>query len=349
MLNKVKEKIKEIIWKIKYSLYKLKCKIKKQEEYILFGTPLHGNLGDQAIAIAEYEFLKDCGIKDVFEIPGFDRKYIINYLEAKIPKGGILLAHGGGYIGSLWINEEEMIREFIEKFPNNKIVIFPQTIFYEETEEGKEELKKSLEIYNNHNDLTICVREKYSYEFSIKEFTKIKTLLVPDIVLYIKNLKIPVKQRKGVLLCMRRDKEKKITNIEEDKIYSCISKYDEIIDKTDTVLDNANIKPRKRKKLVMDKLKEFKKYKLVITDRLHGMIFSAITGTPCIAIGNCNYKVKGVYDWIKDLDYISYIDDLGNFELEINRLMNIKECEYIFDRNKNYEELRNILWRNNQE
>ena len=55
MLNKVKEKIKEIIWKIKYSLYKLKCKIKKQEEYILFGTPLHGTLGDQAIAIAEYE------------------------------------------------------------------------------------------------------------------------------------------------------------------------------------------------------------------------------------------------------------------------------------------------------
>ena len=58
----------------------------------------------------------------------------------------------------------------------------------------------------------------------------------------------------------------------------------------------------------MKKLDEFRKSKLVVTDRLHGMLFAAITGTPCIALGNSSGKVKGVYDWLTHLDYIQYVD-----------------------------------------
>lgn len=60
----------------------------------------------------------------------------------------------------------------------------------------------------------------------------------------------------------------------------------------------------------MNKFKDFQKSKLVITDRLHGMVFCAISGTPCIAFSNYNHKVKGTYDWIKDLDYIKYVDNI---------------------------------------
>ena len=43
------------------------------------------------------------------------------------------------------------------------------------------------------------------------------------------------------------------------------------------------------------------------TDRLHGMIFAFITGTPAIVFSNNNHKIEGAYEWIKDCGYIYFI------------------------------------------
>lgn len=56
-----------------------------------------------------------------------------------------------------------------------------------------------------------------------------------------------------------------------------------------------------RKCAVQSKLEEFAKYKMIITDRLHGMIFSILSNTPCLALDNSNHKVSGVYSIIKDI------------------------------------------------
>ena len=56
---------------------------------------------------------------------------------------------------------------------------------------------------------------------------------------------------------------------------------------------------------VEKKLMEFSRAELVITDRLHAMLFAAITGTPCVAFDNSSKKVSGVYEWIRHLDYIA--------------------------------------------
>ncbi|MDA3776081.1 polysaccharide pyruvyl transferase family protein [Streptococcus thermophilus] len=34
------------------------------------------------------------------------------------------------------------------------------------------------------------------------------------------------------------------------------------------------------------------RYEVVLTDKLHGMIFSYITGTPCIVLANDNHKIE---------------------------------------------------------
>ena len=60
------------------------------------------------------------------------------------------------------------------------------------------------------------------------------------------------------------------------------------------------------RKCVIDKLQEFSTARLVITDRLHGMVFAAITGTACIAFRNYNYKIEGTYEWIEYLQYIQF-------------------------------------------
>ena len=66
----------------------------------------------------------------------------------------------------------------------------------------------------------------------------------------------------------------------------------------------------------------------MITDRLHGMVFAAITSTPCIALSNYNQKVKGTYEWIKHLPYIRFIEDENDIYKHIDELLKLDPYEY---------------------
>lgn len=334
----IKEKIRTYKWIKCFKEYTKKV----DKQYILFGTPLHGNIGDHAITIAEYKMLKDIGINNVFEVSSFKRQYIIKYLKNHISKNAIIMINGGGFMGSQWIREEEMIRDVVSSFPNNKIIIFPQTIYYKQDENGQTEMQKSLEIYKKHKNLVICTREKISYEFAKQYLSNANILLVPDIVLYLDNKKKTKYHREGILACLRKDVEKNITTEDENTLISSLKKYSDKVEYTDTVLDKG-ISAIDREKVFDEKLNEFEKYKLVVTDRLHGMIFAAITNTPCIAIGNYNYKVKGVYEWIKNLDYIKFIEDYDKIEQNIQELLNKTNCEYVLNDEDKFDEIKKIL------
>ena len=135
--------------------------------------------------------------------------------------------------------------------------------------------------------------------------------------------------RKDILLCMRSDIEKKVQEKDEKILMNSIKqKYpNETIKRTDTVIDK-NILQDDRYSEVKLKLEEFAKAKLVITDRLHGMVFAAITNTPCIALGNSSGKVKGVYEWIKENKYIYYLDNITDITKVLDQLDINKKYKY---------------------
>ena len=75
------------------------------------------------------------------------------------------------------------------------------------------------------------------------------------------------------------------------------------------------------------------------------MIFATITNTPCIVFSNYNYKVEGVYQWIKNVDKnIIFEKDLNNIQNDIKQLLDKKidntEKRY-YDFNKLLEEIIN--------
>ena len=78
-------------------------------------------------------------------------------------------------------------RRIIKDFPNNKIIILPQTIYYEKNKEGEEELSKSIDIYGRHKDLTIFARGKQSFEAAKKYFSNNKIELMPDSVMFLRR------------------------------------------------------------------------------------------------------------------------------------------------------------------
>ena len=75
-------------------------------------------------------------------------------------------------------------------------------------------------------------------------------------------------------------------------------------------------------------MQEFADSELVITDRLHGMVFAALTGTPCIVFSNYNHKVKGTYDWISYLPYIKYVESLEEAKKCIPELIAMENTCY---------------------
>lgn len=334
ILNKIKLRIISFLrppvnWiRRKIFKYKLSSNIRKKRSLynkciFLMATPCHGNLGDHAIVYAEYKFLNDMNlINQLIEIKNYEYLKYKDIIKKYINKDDVIIIDGGGNLGTLWPHEDDKISEIIESYINNRIIVFPQTCFYSNDFEGKERIKKSIDIYSKHKDLTITLRDKHSYEFICRNFPTVKSIYVPDIVLYINNVSKDI-VRSGVLLCFRKDLEKVVTEKEINKIKEYLKSKNISYIETDTII-NKEVTKKNRNQELSKKWNEFSKAGLVITDRLHGMIFATITGTPCIAIDNKSKKVSGVYNWISSLEYIKICDDILKVKDEIQNLYKYK-------------------------
>jgi len=311
----------------------IKClkKVNTEKRIILIGTPEHGNLGDHLIAKGELEYFnRNFNDYKIIEITGGNYRHNNNKLLNLIKKDDIIAITGGGFLGSLWIKEEEMVRDVIEKFPENKIIIFPSTIYFEKSTYGNTEFNKSREIYRKHKDLKICVRDANSINMAKilldgNEDTE-KVIFTPDIALYLDNYESN-HIREHVTFCLREDKEKILsTQIENSLKKSVVNKGYSI--KTISTVIPKKVRIEDREKELDELILEFQTSKLVITDRLHGMIFAAITGTPCIALDNKSGKVKGVYEWIKDLEYIVFLEDTDDISATIDNLLKMENIKF---------------------
>ncbi len=327
--------IKNILKKTKQRLRMMQFRIKMKRQlkkrcYILVDTPTHGNLGDHAIALAEQQFLTDnCGIKAYIEITAGDYDVNREWLAKYTSKDVIILIHGGGFMGELWLPEEFRLRSILQNFSDNRIIVFPQTLtFSTQTQAGTKLFEESAKVYCAHKKLTLFVREKKSENFVQEYLPNLDCRLSPDIVTNYRITNKSKKNRKGVLLCLRADLEKSLSNENVQAIKKQIESFcHEEITFTDTVI-RSNISPRRRKRQVDKKLREFSQSKLVVTDRLHGMLFAAITGTPCIALSNSNGKVRAVYEWIEKLSYVQFVDNLEAFGETLNNLDLSQEYTY---------------------
>ena len=302
---------------------------KKQKNIIYIGAPTHGNLGDHAIAIAGMQLLNDY-FPDykITDIPFWlfsAGNLVQKRLKRKIGECLICIT-GGGYLGTLWIQEECRIRNIVSTFSANKIVFFPLTAFYSDDKHGRNELVISQQILNAHGNLYMCARDKTSYDILNENYTSTTVLLTPDIVTYLTGYDNTA-ERDGILLCIRRDRESVINDEIKSLLYSYAREHTTNIGEIDTVVEGS-FGPEQRKAAVEIKLSEFGSARLVITDRLHGMLFSAITGTRCVAINNMSKKVEGAFEWIKRLPYVRFAENIDSVPEYINELLQIQDTNY---------------------
>ena len=293
------------------------------------GTPEHTNLGDSAILLAQKAFLLRCGITEnaIREVTFSQYHKYRRSIPRWIGKNVCVTHLGGGNMGSQWPGEENLHRMIVQDFPDANMIIFPQTIFYDKNAEA--EKIASIQVYNEKRNLVMIAREARSFGVMQELYPATPVHLIPDIVLSATMDTFGAKKqlRKGVLLCMRSDLEQSVTDIGRSMIEHAVLETGKMYRYMDMHSDRS-VSIDTRQDMVRSKMEEIASAELVITDRLHGMIFAAITGTPCIVFNNCNHKIRGTYEWLQHLPYIRFAKSTDNVDILLPDLLAIENCEF---------------------
>ena len=265
------------------------------------GLPEHGNLGDQAIAQATEAYLSK-------QLPNHQLVCVPN--DAVVPcmplikrfSGGnnLVALHGGGNLGDLWSGAESVRREIISRLKGFPIIQLPQSMWFNDAMEKE----LSQRVYEGADDLTLVAREKMSHG-DMKESFNAQTMLVPDMVFTLNNqLPVSAQARHGVMTLFRADIEKFYNEAVNTQVMQALAKKFDRLTAMDTVLPDG-VSETERATILTEFWDEMASHELIVTDRLHGMIFGLITRTPTVVLQNNNGKITATMaTWLHDVPWI---------------------------------------------
>ena len=142
-------------------------------DYLLLDLPYHCNLGDTLIWQGEKDYLSTLPYRCLYRTSCGG-----NVAKAfkKISKETIILLHGRGNFGDLWPLHNAFRKKAHEMFPHQKTIILPQSVYYKS--QGK--LEEDADFYMRYPNVTICARDRVSFEILTQYFPNNPKLLVPD-------------------------------------------------------------------------------------------------------------------------------------------------------------------------
>ena len=293
----------------------------------------HPNIGDLAISSSELAFLDRYFGGAVVAFAQGEFWGNVAWLEGNIRPDDLIVLHGGGNMGDIYAEHEMTRCAVIDRFPEVRTIIFPQTIDYPNRRSPV--LRLSQKVYGRAGRLTLFARERRSYDLMRQLYPGADVRIVPDIV--VGSYMVPAcaldrdRARSGVLLALRNDWERNLDADGRQRIVGSARAVDGAVVSTDTTAPQlAPPIPRDAwDRIVGAKLEEFACARAVITDRLHGMVFAALAGTPCVVLSNSNHKVRGVYEWLKSLGYVRYVENLDEVPTALEAVLACEDRSYL--------------------
>lgn len=307
------QKIVQLREKIYFSLNQIVGK-----QCILLDAPYYHNIGDVLIWTGVQCFLKDNSI---------DCLYTASYETCTFPKIDekvTVLFNGGGNLGDMYHEHMDFLLSVTEHYPNNRIVVLPQTVYYQDESIEREDFGRLLK----HLHFYICARDKKVYSH-LKEYFGNKTLLLPDMAFCISSqrLKPYIKeQTKEKLIIERADCEKGAAKMNEDgdvsdwPVFTHSFRKSTFINKLFKRISDASIPvfsslsnrlwnwyaPQFFNELMIREGVEFiSPYKYIETARLHGGILSILLDKDVTVVNNSYGKNKNFYDsWLSDVENV---------------------------------------------
>lgn len=301
---------------------------KIEGDVIIVDAPYYKNIGDVLIWEGEIQFLheKGCNLlgsysSHTFLFPDIDSKTTI-------------LFNGGGNLGDIYPEHMVFLKKIINKYPNNKIIVFPQTVHYN----NKKSLEKDMQELSLHKNMFFCTRDVVSRNNVMQFLGENRVACLPDMAFcidltpYIPSQ--PDKSNGDMLYIHRTDCEVStgelptipnnagtiytadwptftsyfgksyIFNTVLDRMYRFIPFSDKWLGSLwDTYAMNVF-----RVNMIKEGINFIKNYDIVQSERLHGAILAILLGKKVIIVDNSYGKNSSFYNtWLKEFDQISLL------------------------------------------
>lgn len=309
---KAYRRIKELQTYIANALLpEIKCR-----KVVLLDVPYYTNIGDTLIWQGTHDFLRQQGIKCMFTASkeSFDFR--------ALPKDYVILLQGGGNFGDIWEQHQLFRRRVIETYRDNKIIILPQTIFFEK----EDNLLRDAHALARHPDLLIIGRDTNSYDILKKHYHANRVAMLPDMAFCIDFTKFKMPEAVGnrVLFFERRDVEmnhgyKYSTAVPpEAEVHEWpLMEKPDATWRTKWACRIENRLPRcydaywdmiMRPYYVNTGIQFIGRYTKVYTTRLHGAILSVLLDKDVVLFDNSYGKNSSFYNsWLKYIDNIKLV------------------------------------------
>lgn len=264
--------------------------------------PVHSNCGDLLIMKGTEAFFKDYRIQvaERYSVHDFNEQTVI-------PKDHIIVLHGGGNFGDLYEAHQRLRENIIRKYPEHRIIILPQTIFFKE----ETALRKTAEVFSQHSDLHLFVRDEPSYQIAKENFKGCHVSLIPDMAHQLWPIERNSSPRKERLNFYRTDIEKAaepshMAADQQGDFLDWPTLYNRYERKLVYWLGLGLRKGRGRRLLqkiwmnysdylVNKAIRCFSEYEMIHSSRLHGHILSCLMAKPNLLIDNSYGKNSGYY------------------------------------------------------
>lgn len=275
--------------------------------------PLHGNVGDHLIYMGTEAFFKQYQLEVTYR--AFDNNIVKKHLRAC----DVIVCHGGGNLGDIYHRHQALRDRLIEEFGDKMIIVMPQTIQFNKTEN----LTACIKKWQKHNNLHLFVRDVKSLEIGKKLSEHCH--LMPDMAHSLHPLvdasevldaSVIVNQLK-ILNLRRVDVESKEQSLSIDKQsfdwIDLTTTQDLAVTKLVHAIHNVPLLKQKAnsiwyqhsKSLCFRAIQHFSAHNLVYTDRLHGMILSYLLGRRIKLLDNSYGKNFNYYrQWIVSSELI---------------------------------------------
>ncbi|MCY9013565.1 polysaccharide pyruvyl transferase family protein [Bacillus inaquosorum] len=313
----------------KYSMISLKQKlsglldvIPKQSEIIYADYPLYGNVGDLFIMKGTEAFFKEHGIR-VRKRWNPDNFPVGRKLDPNL----IIVCQGGGNFGDLYPYYQGFREKIVQTYPNHKIVILPQSIYFQ----NKDNLKRTAEIFSKHANLHIITREKASYATAQAYFTSNHIKLLPDMAHQLFPV-VPTQQPINQKLRFIRTDHEANKELQEDakaesydwrtvlsasdrRTIAFLQTLNVLNKKAGNPLPIAYIWEKYSDYIVKKAIRFFSRYESVETSRLHGHILSSLLQKENTVIDNSYGKNANYYHtWMEGVPNTRLIQNASKKE-----------------------------------
>lgn len=274
--------------------------------------PAHQNVGDSLIYLGLKAHFRACAaeLRYVCDLSTYDERA----LRQAHPDGPIVF-NGGGNLGDDWLGLQLHREKVLAAFPDRKVVQLPQSVHFA----SEVNLVRAQRSFERHPDLTLLMRDAESLALAQSYFSGTRVEFCPDGSFGLGGtLKAGLEDGLDVLLLLRMDHESVSGAVDlpyrlsverrdwerhglAQLVWRLLSlpqvaaaRLPEPLDRPGRRLMRQSFERQAEKNLSYG-ISLFSRPRVIVTDRLHGLLLAVILGKPVVFMDNSYGKVSAMY------------------------------------------------------